>query len=636
MNSTASSVERRLEMLAAVARRTGNAVIVTDAKAQIEWVNAGFERLTGYEFHQVIGRRPADLLQGAETSLATRTQMSAAIAAGEPFDVVVLNYTRSGRQYWVRIDAAPMIDSDGAHSGYIAIETDVTEQRIAEVREAVLRDIGVALLQCDAIEDAARVVVDRMVQAFDVRAASIWLVEPGQPQLRHLASAGSSEEADAWRRACEETRFHKGSDWVVGVGAPGVAWGTGKPCQRTDFWEPDKNGALSRRALAARHAGIRTVSAVPVFSAQGVTAVIEIGGSHNYPGYERLPQLVEQIAHQFGAFVVQRRNQDAYERLFHMSPDALLVLDDDERVHRVNARAAVLFGEVEGRFAQELFQEPLPLHRGDIEQAATAQSLADLHGMRHDTSSFPAEVSVSNTIALGAASTIVSVRDLTERRRQEAALRRSLAEKTTLVQEVHHRVKNNLQVISSLVALQCSRVASTEVRAALEDTSRRIQSIALVHQLLYASDELAHIDLADYLRSLSHMLQGSLGPDVTIHCVGEPVFVTVERASPVGLVVNELMLNAAKHGRDEDGRCEIELHVRLVGSMVTICVCDRGPGFDPAGAERGSMGQTLIRALCRQLRASLGYEARDGGPGTIAKLAFAQLVATDEQPIAAV
>lgn len=624
MNVLSGSVARRLELLDAVARRTGNAVIVTDADAHIEWVNPGFERLTGFAADEVIGCKPGDLLQGPETDVETRRTMAAAIAAQQPFDVVILNYTRTGHQYWVRIDAAPIVRDDGVHSGYIAIETNVTEQRIGEVRESVLRDIGVELLQCSTVTDAARVAVERLVRTFDVRAASIWVVEPGRPNLRHVAAACSGPEAHAWREACEQTTFRRGFDWVVGVGAPGVAWGTAAPCQKTDFWEPDQNGALSRRARAARDAGIRTVCAVPVLAADGVNAVIEIGGSHNYPGFERLPALVEQVAQQFGAFVVQRRNQAAYEELFQHSPDALLVVDDDDAIVRANARARALFGDPENRKLSALFSQPLDLSGASLELAPHLPPAGGVFGLRADGSEFPVEVSVSDTQVHGAAGTIVAVRDLTERRRTEAALRRSLHEKTTLVQEVHHRVKNNLQVISSLVSLQCARVSSPEVQAELLDTSRRIQSVALVHQLLYASDNLAMIDLLDYLRSLASSLQGSMGPEVELHVSGDPVFVTVEQASPIGLVINELLLNAAKHGRSETGECRVSVELGCRDEKIRIFVRDEGPGFDPSRVHSGSMGQTLIRALCRQLRAEIAYATTDGTPGTTVHLAFDQ------------
>ena len=623
MTLPTGSTERRLELLAAVARRTGNAVIVTDANARIEWVNPGFERLTGYAAVEAIGHKPGDLLQGPETDAETRRAMATAIAALQPFDVVVLNYSRTGRQYWVRIDAAPTVSEDGLYSGYIAIETDVTEQRIGEVRESVLRDIGVELLRCATVGAAARVIVDRLVRTFDVRAASIWVVDPGQPALRHVAAACSGPEAEAWRDACEATPFHCGTYWIVGVGAPGVAWGTTASCQKTDFWEPDQNGALSRRASAARDAGIRTVCAVPVLAADGVNAVIEIGGSHNYPGFERLPALVEQIAQQFGAFVVQQRNQAAYEELFQRSPDALLVVKDDDSVVRANARARDLFGALEHRALQELFSVPLALPSAILAGSPGNAPAVGVFGLRPDGSEFPVEVSVSETQVHGTAGTIVAVRDLTERRRTEAALRRSLDEKTTLVQEVHHRVKNNLQVISSLVSLQCARVSSPDVQAALMDTSRRIQSVALVHQLLYASDNLAKIDLLEYLRSLANSLQSSLGPDVRLLVAGVAVHVTVEQASPIGLVVNELLLNAAKHGRSSSGACRVAVELERRDGQVHIWVRDDGPGFDPARVDARSMGQTLIRALCRQLRAEIDYAAAQGTAGTIVRLSFA-------------
>ena len=156
----------------------------------------------------------------------------------------------------------------------------------------------------------------------------------------------------------------------------------------------------------------------------------------------------------------------------------------------------------------------------------------------------------------------------------------------------------------------------------------RIQSVALVHQLLYASGNLAKIDLLDYLRALSSSLQGSLGPDVQLHVTGDSVSVTVEQASPVGLVINELLLNSAKHGRSSNGECRVEIELEYRGTQISICVRDEGPGINPSRVESGSMGQTLIRALCRQLRGELDYAATEAASGTSDRLTFAHNGAT--------
>lgn len=606
-----SEVSRRLEMLAAVARRTGNAVIVTDAAQRIEWVNEGFSRLTGYDLAEVVGRRPGELLQGPDTDPKTRAHMAACIAQEQPFEAVVLNYGKRGEQYWIRIEAEPTRDAAGRLTGYIAIETDVTEQRVTAWRERLAKRVGDQLLTCDTVEDAAQIVVDALVDTYDVRAAAAWVVEPGRPTLRYIAGAAAEPASEDWIAATSSKSFERGSEWIVGVGAPGVAWGTGAPCRKTDFWEKDQHGQYSRRATAARRAGIRTVCAVPVHGPSGVIAVIEFGGSHAYPGHDRLPELLEVVGLQFGSFVARHRSQRAFEALFRQTPDALLVVDAAGIVTDANARARALFGTVDGCPLDALLDDAAALLGADDD--GVHQRLAH----RADGSTFAAEVAVSRTTATGAPSDIVSIRDLTERVRAEEALRRSLAEKVTLVQEVHHRVKNNLQVLSSLVSLQADDLEDPLVRAALRDIVHRIQSMALVHQQLYAHDDLSRIRFDDYARSLCMALRTSLAPTAALTLHGDEIEVSIERAVPAGLILNELVTNAFKYGRSADGRCVVGVRVERTETGFAFVVSDAGPGLGTAPPRKGSMGATLIQALTRQLRAkrTLGE-----GPGACVRV----------------
>jgi PAS domain S-box-containing protein len=376
---------------------------------------------------------------------------------------------------------------------------------------------------------------------------------------------------------------------------------------------PDSRGFYSRRAAAAQRARVRTVCAVPVLGPDDVVAVIEIGGSHNYPGHERLPGLVERVAQQLSAFILRLRSRRAFEQLFDHSPDALLLVDENALVVRANERAHQLFGAVDGVLVDELLD--------DVEDFLASASLSETtpvirtaRGRLRDGSTFSAEVTVSSTSALSSmrSTRIVAVRDLTERHRVEAALKRSLAEKMTLVQEVHHRVKNNLQIISSLVSLQAAELESEAVRAALLDTAHRIQSMALVHQQIYGSDDLARVELDQYARTLCTSLRGALAPDATLTFDAVPVELPIERAVPCGLILNELLTNAFKHGRSADGRCTIDVRIEQTTDGFAFSVADRGPGLVAEPPRRGSIGQVLIAALVRQLRATRTITV-DGG-----------------------
>ncbi len=130
-------LEQELSRLAKIAAATSNSVIVSDINGRIEWVNEGFTRLTGYSLNEVLGRKPGSFLQGPETDPAAVERMRQGLASGQGFAVEILNYHRTGRPHWVKIEVQPLRDASGELTGYMAIELDITEQKRDEMR---LRD----------------------------------------------------------------------------------------------------------------------------------------------------------------------------------------------------------------------------------------------------------------------------------------------------------------------------------------------------------------------------------------------------------------------------------------------------------------------------------------------------------------
>ena len=185
-----------------------------------------------------------------------------------------------------------------------------------------------------------------------------------------------------------------------------------------------------------------------------------------------------------------------------------------------------------------------------------------------------------------------------------------------LLKEVHHRVKNNLQVISSLVGLQADGSKDETVREVLRDVTYRVRSMALVHEKLYQSADLAHIDFAEYSRGLLGYLWRAHGPaaaSIRLTLDLEPVTLPVDTAVPCGLILNELAGNALKHAFR--GRHEGEVTVSLITEVdgrICLSVGDNGVGL-PAGfdwREARSLGLHLVQMLSGQLGASV--EASDG------------------------
>jgi PAS domain S-box-containing protein len=217
------------------------------------------------------------------------------------------------------------------------------------------------------------------------------------------------------------------------------------------------------------------------------------------------------------------------------------------------------------------------------------------------------------------------VLDVTERKQGEERIKTSLGEKEVLLKEIHHRVKNNMQVISSLVSLQADGSEDEAVRGLLRDVTDRVRSMALVHEKLYQSSDLARVDFAEYARSLLSYLWRAHGASISgvrLDLDLEPVSLAVDAALPCGLILNELAGNALKHAFR--GRSECQVTVSLRGSatgQVRLRVRDNGVGL-PAGLDwrkTRSLGLRLVQMLSGQLGGTV--EVR-GGEGTAFEITF--------------
>ena len=198
-------------------------------------------------------------------------------------------------------------------------------------------------------------------------------------------------------------------------------------------------------------------------------------------------------------------------------------------------------------------------------------------------------------------------------------------QKTSLLQEVHHRVKNNLQMISSLVSLQARQAQSAEAREDLLDIQGRVHSIALLHECLYQSPDLGSVDMHDYVSRLTTVIERSYaGPTARAHIgvVSDPIRLPVDTAVPCGLIVNELVTNALKHAFDEAAPKvgqEIQVEMRRQNSDIRLVVADNGVGFtDTLDPDREqTMGLTLVRDLGRQLRGRVEFASSKGTRCTV-------------------
>ncbi|MBT5143883.1 MAG: HAMP domain-containing protein [Gemmatimonadetes bacterium] len=330
---------------------------------------------------------------------------------------------------------------------------------------------------------------------------------------------------------------------------------------------------------------------------------------------DEMGDLAHSFNHMSRELALTTVSADFLDRVVDSMRDVLVVMNTDGSIRRVNQATARLLdyeeGDLLGRSATHLFE--------DVDGLFTNQGLFDLdldagvvarEGQicQRDGTTIPVLLSVAAFQDRDGrlAGFIATAADITERIRAEQETRRSLYEKEVLLKEIHHRVKNNLQIISSLLNLQSGHDVGDRTRELFSDSQSRIKAMALIHETLYLSEDLARVDFHDYLNSLAITLYQTYRRDnqtLDLRVDAQHVHLGIDQAIPCGLIINELVSNALKHGlaSRDSGIVDIRFQAEE-GSLYRLDVADDGVGL-PADFELGgdSLGLKLIVILTRQL-----------------------------------
>lgn len=309
---------------------------------------------------------------------------------------------------------------------------------------------------------------------------------------------------------------------------------------------------------------------------------------------------------------------------FHRMPVAMIVVDQQGIISRANGLAESTFGydsgELLGLSVEALVPDRFRAHHPQFRQGFTAETHArpmgagrDLSGRRKNGSEFPVEIGI-NPVVTGEGPMVLSVIvDLTERKLAEQRIKDALRQKDLLLREVHHRVKNNLQVVHSLLDLQAMKVKDPEVISALRDSQNRVRSMSLIHQTLYQSTNVAQVDfnqfLSELMVGLTEAYRSATGR-VDIHVQAKDVRLPINEAIPCGLIINELVSNALKHGFADGRSGAIWITLEREGKQVMVQVANDGATI-PEGHDlrrTGSLGLQLVNLFTRQLRGKLDVQ----------------------------
>lgn len=318
---------------------------------------------------------------------------------------------------------------------------------------------------------------------------------------------------------------------------------------------------------------------------------------------------------------------DPLGKILDLADDAIISVDHEERILLFNQSAGRVFGytpqELVGQSLDILLpSRPVALHRKHMESAENfAESQREerirTRGRRKDRTEFAAEASISTVGVNGGSMFTVILRDVTQRLVADERVQQSLREQDALLREIHHRVKNNLQVVSSLLGLQ-SRVADDDhVRKMLTDSQDRIHSMALLHEVLYQSNTFSRVNLPDYIWQIASHLFSSFGigqDRIRLLTNLEAMDLNLDAAVPCGLIINELVSNALKYAFPDGRKGEVRIDLLArPGGMARLVVADNGIGLHHIDwATARSLGMRLVRTLADQIGAEVEVNSATG------------------------
>jgi PAS domain S-box-containing protein len=324
-----------------------------------------------------------------------------------------------------------------------------------------------------------------------------------------------------------------------------------------------------------------------------------------------------------------RTSEERYRAVFENALDAIIVADPAKggRILSANPAAFRMFGFTKREFLKQNRETVVDMADPNF---ATLMKQREKHGhatmqltyKRRNGERFLGELSSVFYGEQKGRRSISIIRDITERKRVEEQVSNALHEKEVLLKEIHHRVKNNLQVISSLLRLQSSGINDPTVRELFGDSQRRVRAMALIHEQLYQSSNLAKINMRDYIASLVDYLRKSYPQtisDFETHINAENIILEMDQAMPLGLLINELVSNSLKYAFPagiEQQKGQIWINAKHEDGGLTLIVGDNGVGLpdDFDIKHTTSMGLQLVDSFVAQLHGQLTIQRK---PGTV-------------------
>jgi PAS domain S-box-containing protein len=544
----------------------------------VEWSRQA-ENISGYCEKEVIGKKASelDLVKNSDVALNVQIIINS-VMDGEgsiQFDTIIAH--KSGRKVYIRVHSSTLQGPDGKLESVLTLIEDITEQKESEIQyRRLFENANDAIMILDGI---TFVDCNKKVEA--------------------LFKAPKSE--------------------IIGK----------TPAHFSPEFQPD--GKTTKEQLRER-IGTALDEGTQVFEWQHQATdgeLVDVEVSLNkvaFPDGNMIQSIVRNVTEKKKTEAKLRKSEELFRNLFQKSPAAIVMMDVKNQVQMVNDSFEAMFGytlsDMQDKSVDQLIlpfdEEPInPMEEYDssLDNEFQAEGIrVARNGERKNVliAGMPVYIDGEPVAVLG------MYIDITDRKISEKKLKESLHEKQILVEEVHHRVKNNLAVVSGLLQMQTMHVDDERLTTYMQNSQMRIQSMAIVHEMLYKSETLSEIDFHDYVHKLSDTVINILesrAENISILIDVDHFVLNVNQAIPCALIISELITNAfefAFHGRKK-GR--IRIRVLEEQDSISVEVKDDGIGLphDFEEKRQKSLGINLIENLCMQLETDINIESGSWG-----------------------
>ena len=647
-----------------------DAITITDLEGTVIQCNEQTLRLHGFSSEQeLIGKNAFDLIAEPYHESA-KANLLKVLEQGVQKNLEYTFLTREGREFPAELSANVIRDAAGEPVAFVAITKDITQRRKAQQELREHRDhlehlVRERTAQLEANNEqltreiAEHQRAERALRHSEERLTTLFELAPDAYYLNDLK--GNFTDGN---RAAEELIGYARGELIGGNflklkvlpanQIPKAARllaknALGQPTGPDEFVLRRKNGEqvpVEIRTIPVKIQDQVQVLGIAHDISERKRAEEALRRAHNELEMrvrERTAELQQanealraEIVERERAEAALRESEEKYRLHFENISDVLYSIDREFRILSVSPSVKRHLGyepeELVGKrfpLLKILAPQHLPAAFSDIRRVLSGECVdsARYDFVAKDGTRIIGEVSGAPLVQDGKVIAVASVaRDVTERVRAEERIKASLQEKEVLLKEIHHRVKNNLQVIASLLYLQSKRIKDRDALQMFQESRNRVKSMALVHERLYGSEDLARIDFAEYLRDLTAFVLRSYAvssDSIKLDIKADDVSLGVDTAIPCGLIISELVSNSLKHAFPDGRRGNVQIDFYQTNGHLNLTVSDDGVGLPPDLDFRNtqSLGLQLVNTLVDQLEGDIEM---NGTGGTSIKITFAQ------------